>query len=290
MDRFSENLLDRAKTLLLTTDGSHFSEGALQAAIFFSQSCQAKIIVLHVVPTRAESLGTANLAIRQRWQELSPHFNRIRAMAHDSGVEMEIVALGSSNLEKTLVEQARLRHADAILMGRHGIATRWSRLVGKTTLMVIAQKFPRVIVVPKEFALTDMRILVAVNDTPNSRQAMLEALGMTHICPKLREITVMSVASRPERRHLSERLVDEFCQQASQMELSVPCTPLVEVGDPVQAIVAAARARHIDMIVLGGPGKKSKLTKMLKGSVAEKILGQGHCAMLVATAQDAVNT
>jgi len=286
MDRFSDNPLNQAKTLLLATDGSRFSEGAVQAAIFFSRACQAKIFVLHVVPTTTESIGAANLAVRQGWEELAPHFDHIRAMAQASGAEMEIVALGSSNLEKTLVEQARLRQADIILMGRHGVAGRWSRLVGKTTHRVIAEKFPRVMVVPKEFALTDMRVLVAVNDSPNSRQAMIEALHMGHICPTLREITVMSVAPRPERRRLSESLVDEFCRQARQMELPVPCTPLVEVGEPVRAIVTAARERRIDMIVLGGPGK-GKLTKMIKGDVAENIIGRGHCAMLVVTARDA---
>ena len=286
MDRFSDSPLNRAKTLLLATDGSRFSEGAVQGAIFFSQACQAKIIVLHVVPTKTESIGAANLAVRQGWEELTPHFDRIRAMAHDNGVEMEIVALGSSNLEKTLVEQARLRQADAILMGRHGVAGRWSRLVGKTTLRVIAQKFPRVIVVPKEFALTDMRILVAVNDAPNSRQAVIEALNLAHLCPKLQEITVMSVARRQEQLPVHEALVDEFCQQARRMELSVPCTPLVALGEPVETIVTAARTRQIDMIVLGGPSK-GRLTKMLKGDVAENIIGRGHCAMLVVTAQDA---
>ena len=288
MDRFPDNLLDRAKTLLLATDGSRFSEGAVQGAIFFSRACQAKIIVLHVVPTRTESIGAANLAIRQSWEELTPHFDRIRAMAQDNGVEMEIVALGSSNLEKTLVEQARLRQADAILMGRHGVAGRWSRLVGKITLRVIAQKFPRVIVVPKEFALTDMRVLVAVNDSPNGRQAMVEALGMGQVCPSLREMTVMSVAPREEQRHLHEALVNELCQQTAQMGLPVPCTPLVEVGNPVEAIVAASQAHNIDMIVLGAPSK-SRLAMMIQGDVAESIIGRGRCAMLVVTAQDAAH-
>ena len=35
MNRFSTSLLGEAKTLLLATDGSHFSDGALQEAIFF---------------------------------------------------------------------------------------------------------------------------------------------------------------------------------------------------------------------------------------------------------------
>ena len=59
MDRFATSLLGEAKTLLLATDGSHFSEGAVQEAIFFGQACQAKIVVLHVVRLATESIGAA---------------------------------------------------------------------------------------------------------------------------------------------------------------------------------------------------------------------------------------
>ena len=279
----------KAKTLLLATDGSRFSEGAVQGAIFFSRACQVRIIVLHIVPTTTESIGAANLAVRQGREEMTPHFDRIRAMLRDSGVEMEAVVIGSSNLEKTLVEQAHMRQADVILMGRRGVAGRWSRLVGKTTVRVLAQGFPRVMVVPKEFALADTRVLVAVNDSPNSRQAVQDALGMGQVCTTLRQITVMSVARREEERRLHEPLVQAVCDQARQMGLSMPCEPLVAVGNPVDVIVKAAQERQVDMIFLGSPSK-SGLTKMLKGDVAEDVLGRAHCAMMVVAAQDAANT
>ena len=291
MDQSSDGPSGQAttKTLLLATDGSRFSEGAVQGAIFFSRACRVKIIALHVVPTKSESISAANLAVRQGWGELAPHFDRIRAMARDSGVDLEIVTLGSSNLEKTLVEQAHLRRADIILMGRRGVAGRWTRQVGKTTVRVLAQGFPRVLVVPKEFALADTRLLVAVNDSPNSRQAALDALGMGQSCTSLRQITVMSVAKRPEQRQRCEALVREICDQARQMELSMPCEPLVEVGNPVDAIVKAAQERQVDMIFLGSPSK-SGLTKMLTGDVAEDVIGRAHCAMMVVSAEDAANT
>ena len=56
-----------------------------------------------------------------------------------------------------------------------------------------------------------------------------------------------------------------------------------QVGDPVKAIVAAAREREVDMILLGGRGKGG-IAKMLKGHVTENVIGQAHCAVLVVTA------
>ncbi|MCL2458060.1 MAG: universal stress protein [Desulfobulbus sp.] len=288
MDQFSGTLLGRTKTLLLATDGSSFSEGALQKAIFFGQACQAKVIVLHVVPTRTESIGAANLAVRQKREELAPYFDRIRTMAGDSGVEIEIVVAGSSSPEKTLVDQARLRQVDAILMGRHGKANRWSRLVGKTTTRAIGQGFPRVLVVPKDCALTGRHILVAVDGSPNSRQAALEALSLGSACPTLQQITVMAVARRKEDLAEAGRLADAVCAQALQANLTLPCESLVAEGDPADAVAAAARERDVDMILLGGPGRGS-LSKMLAGHVTENVIGRTHCAVLVVTAQGATD-
>jgi len=283
MERFSTSLLGEAKTLLLATDGSHFSEGAIQEAIFFGQACRAKVIVLHVVHTQVESISAANFAVRQSREELAPHFDHIRAMARDSGVELEVVMAGSSKPEKTIVEQAQLRKAEVILMGRHGRAGRLSRLVGKMTAKVIAQGFPRVLVAPKGFIITGSHILLAVNDSPNSQQAAQEALSLGHSCATLRRITVMAVAKREDELHRVQKWVDEVCAQAQNMELPLSCEPVVEVGDPGEIIVATAHEREADMILLGGPGRGG-FAKMFKGHVTENVIGRAHCAVLVVTA------
>ena len=286
MDQFSGALPGQIKTLLLATDGSLFSEWAVREGFFFGQACQAKVIVLHVAPTRTESIGAANFAVRQKREDLTPHFDRIRTMADDSGVEVEIVMVGSSNPEKTLVEQARLRRADLILMGRRGVANRWSRLVGKTTTRVIAQGFPRILVAPKGCALAGRHILVAVNDSPNSRQAAQEALSMGSTWPTLKHITIMAVAQRPEDLAGAGRLADAVCAQALRASLALPCESLVLEGDdPADAVLTAAREREVDMILLGGPGQGG-LAKMLAGHVTENVIGRAHCAVLVITAQN----
>ena len=283
MERFSTSLLGEAKTLLVATDGSRFSEGALQEAIFFGQACQARVIILHVIHTQAESVGAANFAVRQGREELAPHLDNIRAMARDSGVTVEVVVVGSSKPEQAIVEQARLRQADVILMGRHGKSGRLSLLVGKMTAKVIAQGFPRVLVAPKDFIITGSHILLAVNDSTNSRQAAQDALSLGKTCQTLQRMTVMSVAKREDEREKAQGLVDGFCTQARQEELTVLCDPVVAIGDPGKAIVAAAREREVDMILLGGRGKGG-IAKMLKGHVTENVIGHAHCAVLVVTA------
>lgn len=283
MDNFSSSLLGEAKTLLLATDGSRFSEGAIQEAIFFGQACQARVIVLHVVPVRSESIGAANFTLRRGREELTPHLDHIRAMARDSGVELEVVVVGSSKPEKTIVEQAHLRNADVILMGRHGKAGRLALLVGSMTAKVIAQGFPRVLVAPKDFIITGTQVLLALNDSPNSRQAAQETISLGHRCSTLTRITILSVARREEERIRAQELVEEVCALAGREHLPVPCEPLVVVGNPVEQIVAVAEERQVDMILVGSHRPRG-VTQFLKGPVTEQVIGRAHCAVLVINA------
>lgn len=282
MERFSTSLLGQAKTLLLATDGSHFSDGAVQEAIFFGQACRARVVVLHVVHTEAESIKAANSTVMRRQQEMAPHLDQIRKMAQDSGVEIEVVVVGSGKPEKTIVDQARLRNADAILMGRHGKTGRLSLLVGNMTARVIGQGFPRVLVVPKDFLITGAHVLLALDGSPNSRLAAQEALSLSRTCTTMERLTVISVVRKDDEHPQAREMVDEVCAQCRQEGLRAVCEPLVQVGNPVELIVQAARDRGVDMILMGGRGKRF-IAKMFMGRVTENVIGRAHCAVLVVT-------
>ncbi len=282
MDRFSTSLLGQAKTLLLATDGSHFSDGAIQEAIFFGQACRARVVVLYVVHTKAESLRAANSTVMQRQQEMAPHLDQIRTMARDSGVELEVMAVGSNSPEKTIVEQARLRKADVILMGRHSRTGRLSLLVGSMTAKVIGLGFPRVLVVPKDFIITGAHVLLALDGSPNSRQAAQEAISLGRTCTTLQRLTVISVVKKDDDQPQAQQMIDEICNQCSQEGLRAVCDSLVLTGDPTDLIVQTAKDRNVDMILMGGRGK-SFMAKMLMGRVTEKVIGRAHCAVLVVT-------
>ncbi|KJR97166.1 MAG: universal stress protein UspA [Desulfobulbaceae bacterium BRH_c16a] len=283
MERFSTSLLGQAETLLLATDGSHFSDGAIQEAIFLGQACGTRVVVLHVVPIEAESTKAANSAVMQRQQEMAPHLDQIRKMAQDSGVEIEVVVVGTTSPEKTIVEQARLRKADAILMGRHGKTGRLSQLVGTMTAKVIGQGFPRVLVVPKDFLITGAHVLLTLDGSSNSLLAAQEALSLGRTCTTLQRLTVISVVKKDEEQPRARQMVDEFCARCREENLRAVCDPLVLTGKPAKLIKQTALERRVDMILIGGRGK-SFMAKMLMGNVTEKVIGKAHCAVLVVTA------
>jgi nucleotide-binding universal stress UspA family protein len=283
MNRFSTSLLGEAKTLLLSTDGSDFSEGAVQEAIFFGQACQAKIVVLHVVRIDAESLKSANSRVTRKQQEVAPYLERIRRMARDSGVECETVVVGSSVPEHAIVEQARVRKADVILMGRHGRAGRLYLMVGSMTAKVIGLGFPMVLVVPSEALITGSHVLVAVDDSPSSRLAVEEALSLGMCCATLERLTFVSVAKRKGGLDAARRMVEDVCERGRQKWPHLHFEAVAGVGHPSNVIVRAAEERGVDMIMIGGVSD-GPLPRMFTGRVTKEVCGWAHCAVLVVTA------
>ncbi|MBU1566468.1 MAG: universal stress protein [Proteobacteria bacterium] len=280
MERFATSLLGEAKTLLLATDGSNFSDGAAQEAIFFGQACGAKVIALHVVKIDAESLKSAESAVRIRRQELEPYMDHFREMAKDTGVEVEFVIIGASHPEEAIIDQATLRNADVILMGRHGKAGRLSLLIGRMTSRVLDLGFPRVLVVPKDFIIAGARVLLATDDSPGALKAVEEAMSLGHRSSTLQRLTIMSVVKRDTNILDMQQVVEALCFRVSQAGPQVLCEPLVQVGDPSELIIRAAQERETDMILIGGRGKRG-MTRMLLGHVTRNVTGKAHCAVLV---------
>lgn len=283
MNRFSTSLLGEAKTLLLATDGSPFSDGAVQEAIFFGQACQARVVVLHVVRIETESLKSANSKVTKRQREIAPYMDQIRKMARDSGVDCETVVVGSSVPEHAIVEQARLRGADVILMGRHGRAGRLYLMVGSMTSKVIGLGFPMVLVLPRESMLTGTHVLVAVEDTPGSRLAVEEALSLGMCCVTLERMTFVAVARRESGLEGARSMVDAVCARGREKWPRLQFEAVAAVGHPSNIIVRAAEERNVDMIMIGGMGD-SPLPRMFTGRVTKEVCGWAHCAVLVVSA------
>jgi nucleotide-binding universal stress UspA family protein len=283
MNRFSTSLLGEAKTLLLATDCSPYSDGAVQEAIFFGQACQARVVVLHVVRIETESLKSANSKVTRRQREVAPYLDEIRRMARDSGVDCEVVVVGSSVPEHAIVEQARMRGADVILMGRHGRAGRLYLMVGSMTSKVIGLGFPMVLVLPKESLLTGTHVLVAVEDSPGSRLAVEEALSLGMCCVTLQRLTFVAVARRESGLDAARKMAEDVCARGREKWPHLQFEAVADVGHPSNVIVRAAEERGVDMIMIGGVND-SPLPRMFTGRVTKEVCGWAHCAVLVVTA------
>ncbi|CAK8716819.1 MAG: Nucleotide-binding universal stress protein, UspA family [Candidatus Electronema aureum] len=276
----SGRLIGQAEVIALATDGSSYTDGAVQEAIFLAQTCGAKIVVLNVIPIDSESMMGAYTFSAGMSEEIKSHLDNVSKMAKDHGIECDVVFEESFQPDKSIVELARQHKADILIMGRHGRRGLLKLLVGSMTAKVIGHGFPRVLVVPKDFTLGGERILVAVDGSVASDMAAEEAIDMGMHCSNLKEIYVLSVTSSEEGLDQAKELTEAICKKGQGKAQQVAFHPLAVVGKHAPEIIAAqALENKVDMILVGGHGKG--LSKLLMGHVTEKVIGKAHCAVLV---------
>jgi len=113
------------------------------------------------------------------------------------------------------------------------------------------------------------KILVAVDGSEYSEAALREAINISKACN--------SKLQRMEQE--AAKLLEGVKAKATKE--NVHCETIVRFDDqPYRAIVDEAKARKINLIVMGTHGRTG-LEKMLLGSVAQKVIGHAPCSVLV---------
>ncbi len=271
--------MGEVEILALTTDGSHFTDGAVQEAIFLGQACGAKLFIFHVINIDTEMAISAHATSSATRSESKDYIQNITKMADDSGIDCEVVIEESYQPDKTIVELAYRHNVDVIIMGRHGRKGLLKLLVGNMTSKVIGHGFPKVLVVPQNCIITGQRILLATDGSTNSQPAAEQAMSMSENCTTLKESYILAVATREDNLDKARKLAESVCTKAKERAVETTCVPMASVGRPSEVIADTAREKNVDMILIGGHGKG--LTKLLMGHVTEKVIGRAHCGVLV---------
>jgi nucleotide-binding universal stress UspA family protein len=133
------------------------------------------------------------------------------------------------------------------------------------------------------------RILVAVDGSDFSEAAVDQAISLGAICNS--EIFVISVVDLyPEQMEVAPALVEKMSQEVRQHldkakkkvdKANIPCETIVHMGGkPHEFIVQEAKDKRIDLICMGTHGR-SGIKRVLMGSVAQNVIGQAPCPVLV---------
>jgi nucleotide-binding universal stress UspA family protein len=83
--------------------------------------------------------------------------------------------------------------------------------------------------------------------------------------------------------------IDRLRELVAQRLDGVQGRCLVAIGEPADKIVDVARAVGADLVVIGTPAR-STISRLLLGSVTERVLETSSCPVLVALYSDAVTT
>lgn len=274
--------LSKLEKLLVATDGSLFSEGAVREAISFAQKCSSMLYVMSVVP-RYEISGVN--VFEEEEEEAIEHLHSVKERALQEGLNCETVLAHGDETHRLIVDVAVARRVDMIVIGRRGRRGLGKVLMGSVAAKVIGHAPYKVLVVPKAARIEYRNILVATDGSEHSHAAASEAIEIAKRCGS-NIITVSAVCSEAARGEAMAN-VNEVREVAKRE--GIPVEALIPSGKPCDVVVGIAGDRSVDLIVMGALGKTG-IKKLFMGSSTEKIIGNAGCAMLlVKSSKDVVS-
>ncbi|MEJ5330751.1 MAG: universal stress protein [Desulfobaccales bacterium] len=262
--------------LLVCTDSSPASEGAFQAALSLARAFGCEVFLLQVLEVSPAMAALAPEALVSWEREVRSHLEGLRERALSHGVDLTPVVQSAEAAYAGIVAEARRLKADLILMGRLGKTGLARLLLGSTAARTIGLSPVSVLIVPTETPLAWERLLIASDGSPYSEAAFAEALRLTRLWGS--RLYGVSVAREEGELPEAEAIAGEMLTRANA--LGLPLETLVTVGVPDDAIVRLARELAADLIILGSHGRTG-FTRLLLGSVAERVIGTAPCPVLV---------
>lgn len=264
------------QNLLLATDCSEFSEGAIREGIRIAKRCSGRISVLAVVETNPEFEALAPGIVEKSELQTRAHMEAVKARAAAEGVECETIVHQGEEPYRFVVKEAEKRRTDAIVMGRRGRKGLMRLLMGSQTARVIGHAPCAVLVVPRAASVEFNRVLIATDGSRFSEKAAAEAVGIARRCGS--SVIGLSVAPIDEDMAAAEEHVRAV--QSLAAAAGVPVETVTRKGRAFEGIAATAREKGADLIVIGSHGRTG-VDRLLMGSVTERTIGLSECAVLV---------
>jgi len=272
--------------ILVCTDGSLDSEGAITAALHLAKTTGSTVFLLEVLFYLAgyelQSPDTltppvVNLELMQVQETAArERLETRKAEAAREGLTLEPRIRTSASAYEGILEEADEIQADLIIMGRHGYTGLTRLLMGSVTARVIGHSPCHVLVVPREIPLNFQRLLIASDGSVFSEAAWAEALTLAQTMGSALVGVAVATSDRdiPTATEVVRNLEAAAAKQGISLDTMIP------MGRAEEGIVKAAEFKQASLIIVGSHGRTG-LKRLLMGSVAERVIGHASCPVLV---------
>jgi nucleotide-binding universal stress UspA family protein len=262
--------------LLLATDGSKFSEGAIREVINLAKICSSKIYAVSVVEINPEFMAQAPQLVEKYEKETRQHLESVKSRASKEGLDCEVIVHEGEEPYQYIIDEAAKKQAEMIIMGRYGRTGLKRLLMGSVTARVIGHSPCKVMVIPETAKVSYKNILIATDGSKYSDAAALEAISIAKRCGS--DLIAISVATKDKNLPSAKKSVEKISRIAEKEGLKAKTLTLR--GIPYNVIVETAGKKNADIIVVGSHGRTG-LDRLLMGSVTERVIGHANCEVLV---------
>ena len=280
------------KKILLPTDFSGSSQGAIEMAISLAKNFDSEIILLHVLPEFTKSSSVIDVLSKNMHYQLSA----IQEYMRKGGVNTaEPIVLMGSNFDH-IVKLAEKLQVNLILMGsgEKGLGDKFK--LGITTgnvirnsdipVWVVKNDTPtsiKTIVCPVDFSWPSERALK--NAVHISRTFNAKLIVLTVIEPMADTLLGLGSLLDSEQQLLAEQHLKNFDEFLNKFDFSgIDYMKEVAHGKPYQEILNRVSSHANRLLIMGTTGKTG-IAKILMGSVTEKVVREVPCSFITLKTQ-----
>ena len=134
--------------LLVATDGSEFSNAAVNEAIKIAGACSSTLYVLLIFEISAEIELWDALSTDKIELQMKKHLEGIKKKAAKQGVRCEVILHLGDEPYRNIITEAKKKKVSTIIMGSHGRTGITRLMMGSVVSRVIGHAPCKVLVVP----------------------------------------------------------------------------------------------------------------------------------------------
>ncbi len=271
------------KNILLSTDGSEFSEGAVREAIRLSKRFSSKLYIMNVIGTNPEFEALAPDIIEKLEIKAREYLIDVRNRAEKEGVVCETIVHQGEDTYRFIIDEAAKRNAGLIVMGRRGRTGLMRLMMGSVTARTIGHSPVDVMVVPKKAVVELKNIVIATDASGYSEIAEKKAIEIAETAgANLFAVAVTRPDAVESRIKESDNALMRIKMSAEKKGIKMKTQHIKNIPHEkiYEAITEFAKNNGADLIVVGSHGRTG-IAKLLMGSVAERVIGHSDCAVLV---------
>ncbi|MFD1160963.1 universal stress protein [Hwangdonia seohaensis] len=281
------------KSILVAIDFTESSDHVLKNSISFAKTFKSKITLIHILPDDIDNEKVSLLLKTAATTKL----NEINQSITNEGLETGTPILEYGNYCDKVVGAADHINANLLIVGSGNKLKDDAFQLGSTAEKIIRKSNKPVFVVKDGQTLDIKNIICPVDFSKESSHALNSAIIISRMVDA--KLVILSVypyfkynfskldaAQINEARHLEhEKEFKAFLEDFNLIDLNYETQ--VMGGDPSEKILKSIKKNKSDLLIMGTTGK-SGISKILMGSVTEKVIREVPCSFITLKDEDVV--
>ncbi len=281
------------KNILVAIDFNKSSENVLENSIKFAKTFKSKITLIHVLPDDIDNEKVSLLLKKAATSQLKELNDRIINESIKTG--NPIIEYG--NYCDEIVHASDKLNTNLIIVGAGEKLKEDTFQLGTTAEKIIRKSNKPVFVLKNNQTLDIKNIICPVDFSKESNRALNNAIIISRLfdvklvilsvyAPFRQIFTKLDPVEINKQRKLE--LIKEFDKFLEEFNLiDVNYIKEIRGGEPEEEILKAIKIHESDLLIMGTTGK-SGISKILMGSVTEKVIREVLCSFITLKNEDAI--